>query len=132
MKCSTFHSIQQAQRLSLQAQIILLESTTFIPELALPFSLVNKQTFQESFSQFLKIGHTGEISKVSFNPQGTKIITASADCTARVWSAETGEELQILEGHSDEIFSSAFNYEGDIIITGIEKGRKFIIINLTK
>ena len=26
--------------------------------------------------------------------------------------------MQVLEGHSDEIFSCAFNYEGDTIITG--------------
>ena len=26
--------------------------------------------------------------------------------------------LQVLEGHTDEIFSCAFNYEGNIIITG--------------
>lgn len=36
-------------------------------------------------------GHDGEISKVSFNPQGTKIITAGLDCTARIWATETGE-----------------------------------------
>lgn len=35
-----------------------------------------------------------------------------------LWSAETGQELQSLEGHEDEIFSCAFNYEGDTIITG--------------
>ena len=29
--------------------------------------------------------------------------------------------LQVLEGHGDEIFSCAFNYEGDTIITGREK-----------
>lgn len=26
--------------------------------------------------------------------------------------------MQVLEGHTDEIFSCAFNYEGDFIITG--------------
>jgi dynein assembly factor with WDR repeat domains 1 len=26
--------------------------------------------------------------------------------------------MQVLEGHTDEIFSAAFNYEGDTIITG--------------
>ena len=26
--------------------------------------------------------------------------------------------LQVLEGHTDEIFSAAFNYEGDTVITG--------------
>lgn len=40
------------------------------------------------YNNFLK-GHDGEISKVEFNPKGTKIITAGVDKTARIWSAET-------------------------------------------
>jgi dynein assembly factor with WDR repeat domains 1 len=38
------------------------------------------------------------------------------DC--RLWDIDTGECLQMLEGHTDEIFSCAFNYEGDFVITG--------------
>jgi len=68
--------------------------------------------------QSILIGHEGEISKVAFNPQGIRILTASSDKTARLWDAETGDCLQILEGHTDEIFSCAFNYSGDTIITG--------------
>ena len=76
------------------------------------------------------VGHTGEVSKVSFNPQGTSVITASSDKTCRVWDVssassqggggggEGGRCSQVLEGHTDEIFSCAFNYEGDHIITG--------------
>ena len=30
----------------------------------------------------------------------------------------TGECIQVLEGHTDEIFSCIYNYEGDIILTG--------------
>ena len=37
----------------------------------------------------------GEISKVCFNPQGTKLITASSDKTCHIWSTETGECLQV-------------------------------------
>lgn len=37
---------------------------------------------------------------------------------AILWDAESGDCLQRLEGHGDEIFSCAFNYEGDTIITG--------------
>lgn len=55
---------------------------------------------------------------MSFNPQGTRIVTASSDCSSRLWDVESGELLQVLEGHTDEIFSCAFNYEGDSIITG--------------
>ena len=39
------------------------------------------------------------------------------DKTCRVWDSETGECLQTLEGHTDEIFACAFNYEGDTIIS---------------
>ena len=47
---------------------------------------------------FIHLGHEGEISKVSFNPQGSKIITASSDQTCRVWQVDTGTMLQVLEG----------------------------------
>ena len=73
-------------------------------------------------------GHTKSVSKVTFNGQGTKLLTASEDTTCRLWDVEEGTELQTLKGknwffiyiigHNDEIFSCAFNYEGDTIITG--------------
>jgi dynein assembly factor with WDR repeat domains 1 len=63
-------------------------------------------------------GHSGEISKVSFNPNAHLVITASSDKTCRLWDTETGDCIQRLQGHVDEIFSCAFNYEGDTIITG--------------
>ena len=50
--------------------------------------------------------------------QGSKVITASSDKTCRLWDSATGECLQTLSGHTDEVFSCAFNYDGDYIITG--------------
>jgi len=63
-------------------------------------------------------GHIGEVSKVSFSPQGNRILSGSTDKTARVWNVVSGECIQVLEGHTDEIFSCIYNYEGDIILTG--------------
>jgi dynein assembly factor with WDR repeat domains 1 len=40
------------------------------------------------------MGHDGEVSKVGFNPQGTRALTASSDQTARLWDMHTGECLQ--------------------------------------
>lgn len=62
--------------------------------------------------------YMGAFFQTCFNPQGTRILTASSDKMARLWDADSGDCLQILEGHTDEIFSCAFNYEGDTIITG--------------
>ena len=44
-------------------------------------------------------------------------MTGSSDSTVRLWDVETGILKQKLEGHKDEIFSCAFNYDGDTIIT---------------
>lgn len=70
-------------------------------------------------SDVVLIGHTGEVSKCQFNCIGTFVLTASADCTCRLWNAETGICLQILNigGHTDEIFSCSFNYDSSKIIT---------------
>ena len=46
------------------------------------------------------------------------MLTASIDKTARLWDPETGQCKQVLEGHGDEIFCCAFNYDGNTIITG--------------
>jgi dynein assembly factor with WDR repeat domains 1 len=46
------------------------------------------------------------------------VITASQDKTARLWDVKSGDCLQVLQNHSDELFSCAFNYDGDSIITG--------------
>lgn len=66
----------------------------------------------------IKFFNIYSLFQITFNPQGTAILTASSDKTARIWDPETGNCKQILEGHTDEIFSCAFNYEGNIIITG--------------
>lgn len=44
-------------------------------------------------------------------------MTGSSDTTVRLWDVETGNCTQTLEGHKEEIFSCAFNYYGNTIIT---------------
>src|SRR6516164_1598021 len=43
-------------------------------------------------------GHTALVSGAAFSPDGSRVVTASWDSTARVWNASTGAAL-ILSGH---------------------------------
>ena len=42
-------------------------------------------------------GHDGEVSKVCFNPQGQRVLSGSADKTARLWDANTGTNILIFD-----------------------------------
>jgi WD40 repeat protein len=49
---------------------------------------------------------------------GTRLVTASADSTARVYNVHTGECISDLQGHAGEISKVSFNPSGNQIITG--------------
>jgi dynein assembly factor with WDR repeat domains 1 len=43
-------------------------------------------------------GHQDEVLDVNFNAMGTKLVTASADNTARIYSTMTGTCIGVLDG----------------------------------
>jgi WD40 repeat protein len=43
-------------------------------------------------------GHESHVSSVAFSPDGTRIVTASVDKTARIWDAAEGFETNVLSG----------------------------------
>jgi WD40 repeat protein len=51
-----------------------------------------------------------------FSPDGTRILTASDDGTARVWHPDGGL-LTTLEGHNDGVRSAVFSPDGTRILT---------------
>ena len=65
----------------------------------------------------LRILHTAV-----FSPDGSSILTGSADQVARLWDASTGKVLQEFKGHSGAITSVAFSPEGKFILTGSFNG----------
>jgi WD40 repeat protein len=54
---------------------------------------------------------------VSFNREGTKLITTHGSGLARVWDARTGEVLLTLRGHSRMLVSADFSPDGTRIVT---------------
>ena len=51
-------------------------------------------------------------------PTARRIVSGSEDRTAKVWDAETGQELLSLKGHTSCVISVAFSPDGKRIVTG--------------
>jgi len=62
-------------------------------------------------------GHGDSVRRVAYSPDGTRIVTASYDKTARIWDARTGAQLAVLSGHEDRVYSAAYSPDGTRIVT---------------
>ena len=67
-------------------------------------------------------GHTERLLSAVFSPNGTQVVTASMDRTARIWDPATGAELRVLTGHTDSVLFAAFNHNGTRVVTGSNDG----------
>ena len=67
-------------------------------------------------------GHDFFVASSSFSPDGTRVVTASYDRTAKIWNTETGECIRTLEGHTTFVMSAAFSPDGARILTVSEDG----------
>ena len=47
----------------------------------------------------------------------SRIVTASADKTTRIWDAASGKEIAVLRGHDRQVTSAAFSPDGKRIVT---------------
>jgi len=63
------------------------------------------------------LDHGGGVNGVVFSPDGKYLVTASADKTARVWDAASGEEVARMD-HDDAVNGVAFSPDGEYLATG--------------
>jgi WD40 repeat protein len=62
-------------------------------------------------------GNGAAVNWATFSPDGSKVLTASRDQTARLWDANSGETLTILKGHRGQIHAAEFSRDGAQIVT---------------
>ncbi|WP_438031095.1 nSTAND1 domain-containing NTPase [Sorangium sp. So ce233] len=67
-------------------------------------------------------GHVGALSAVAWSPDGKRVLTASADGTAQVWSADGTGRAVVLKGHGGAILAAAWSAGGAHVLTGSEDG----------
>ena len=57
-----------------------------------------------------------------FSRDGERVVTASADGTARIWEAAGGGDPIVLSGHESMVRSAAFSPDGERVVTALEDG----------
>ncbi|MBA3751796.1 WD40 repeat domain-containing protein [Candidatus Dependentiae bacterium] len=65
-------------------------------------------------------GHTQEITSGAFSPDGHKVLTGSADCTAILWDVKTGIVLHKILG-CGPVLSVAFSPNGTTVLIGSDE-----------
>jgi WD40 repeat protein len=60
------------------------------------------------------------VHSAAFSADGSRIVTASWDKTARIWDAATTKEIAVLRGHDDWVHSAAFSRDGSRIVTATD------------
>jgi WD40 repeat protein/serine/threonine protein kinase len=63
-------------------------------------------------------GHAERVYSARYSPDGTRIVTASADGMARIWDSSTGALLVSMTGHTDRVFDAGYSPDGALIVTG--------------
>lgn len=63
------------------------------------------------------IGHKGAVNFASYSPDGTRVVTASDDGTAKIWDTSTGKETLTLTGHAGALKTATFSSDGAYILT---------------
>lgn len=63
-------------------------------------------------------GHGGRVQAVVWTPDGGRLVSGSDDRTVRVFDAEGGRELFVLQGCSDAVTSVAVSSDGTLIAAG--------------
>jgi WD40 repeat protein/class 3 adenylate cyclase/tRNA A-37 threonylcarbamoyl transferase component Bud32 len=74
-------------------------------------------TYRNYPTPVCRLRHDGVVTTAQFSPDGKRIVTASADKTARIWDAETGKTLTEPLKHDDYVHTAQLSPDGKRIVT---------------
>jgi WD40 repeat protein len=98
-----------------QALLLALEAAARAPALSANNALL--EAMEACRERRRLLGHERVVHFGSFSRDGTRVVTASQDQTARIWSVTTGEQLLVLRGHSGGVRTAIFSPDGKAVLT---------------
>jgi len=90
-------------------------------------TILGRSSMNEGSFVFLWTAATGQLQQTlsgqyemhdaAFSPDGSLVVTGCGDRRARIWDATNGQELRVLQGHSERVDSAVFSPDGSKILT---------------
>jgi WD40 repeat protein len=80
----------------------------------------------EAGELLFSLSHEGAVRDATYSPDGKWIATASADGSARLWSASSGEERRTLLEGGSALASIAFSSDGAFVAVRSDEGQVFL------
>lgn len=81
-----------------------------------------REILDRPLSETILRGHRGWVERVAFSSDSQHVLTASADGTARIWSADGIGEPVVLQGHRSSLTSAVFSPDGARVLTASGDG----------
>jgi WD40 repeat protein len=88
----------------------------FVPQAQIALNVAMNALHERS----ILYSHKGRVTSAHFSPDGSQVVTASEDNTARLWDVASGQELAVLRGHETGVYSAHFSPDGSQVVTASE------------
>jgi WD40 repeat protein/DNA-binding SARP family transcriptional activator len=73
-------------------------------------------------NHLVDLDHEGTAIDARISPDGRHAVSVGSDATARIWMLPAGDELAVLEGFSDWVWTGRFSPDGALVLVGDDTG----------